>query len=215
MKSISKGLFLVVCTGAVHSGMMAQVPLLLSDSDNKPAQPIVQVIERKRWYDERLTLGVTGSMLNMVGTSGANFGTAFQTNLQVTYLVRDLRYFAISGLAELSYVNIGRAKSADLSNGLEVYAGTVGASLGRQFPRFTRFSGHLNLAFGLAYSLLLRGQDNALFNSRNLIINPSVEVRYKAIDSLYVSLRGGYAHILYAGSDFMAYQIGIGAIYAF
>lgn len=198
----------------ISCALSAQAPVIEADANSKPAQPAERIIERRRWYDERLMLGLTGSMLNMVGTSGANFGTAFQTNLQATYLIRELRYFALSGLSELSYVNIGRAKSADLSNGLEVYAGTVGASLGRQFPRFTRFSGHVNLAFGLAYSLLLRGQDNALFNSRNLIINPSVEVRYKAIDSLYVSLRGGYAHILYSGSDFMAYQIGLGVLYA-
>lgn len=208
MKALLIVFIVISCT------LSAQAPVIEADANSKPAQPAERLIERKRWYDERLTLGVTGSMLNMIGTSGANFGTAFQTNLQATYVIRELRYFAISGLAELSYVNIGRAKSADLSNGLEVYAGTVGMSLGRQFPRFTRFSGHLNLAFGLAYSLLLRGQDNALFNSRNLIINPSVEVRYKAIDSLYVSLRGGYAQILYASSDFMAYQIGLGVIYA-
>jgi hypothetical protein len=171
-----------------------------------------QCIERKRWYDDRLTFSLYGSGSTLLGESGKNFGLAFQTNAQAAFKVREFRYFALSGYADLSYVQIGKARDAELSNILEVYSGIAGAQLSRELPR--KFSVYLNLAAGLSYSLLTRGQDNAYFNSRNLILNPSAEVRYQIRHGLSAGVRIGYSQILYAGSDFRAFQAGLGVAYA-
>ena len=194
------------------SVICAQTPTVQPEINNRTGLPIERIIERKRWYDDRLTFAIYGSGTTLLGESGKNFGAGFQTNIQAAYMVREFKHLTLSGYADLSYAEIWRARDAELSNVLEVYGGVAGAQLSRELPR--KFTVYLNLAAGLSYSLLTRGQDNAYFNSRNLIINPSAELRYKIRYGLSAGLRMGYSQILYAGSDFRSFQAGLGVAYA-
>lgn len=192
--------------------MMAFVLFTLSAQAEQILPASDMTCRDKRWYDDKLNLALYGSGTTLLGDSGRNFGLGFQTNLQAAYKIREFRHFSFGGYADLGYAQTWRASDAELSNVIEVYGAVAGAQLGRELPK--KFSAYLNVAAGLSYSLLLRGQDNAFFNSRNVILRPSAEVRYRIRDAISAGIRLGYSQILYSGSDLRAFEAGLGVAYA-